>query len=57
MALIVALAAVLFLKKAGHASAGGAPINGVVVGPARGAPPAPTTDSKTPPLSNARAER
>jgi cell division protein FtsL len=33
------------------------PITGVVIGPARTAPPAATTDSKTPPLAGARAER
>jgi hypothetical protein len=32
------------------------PVTGVVVGPPRAAPP-PATDSKNPPLSNARAER
>jgi hypothetical protein len=32
------------------------PVTGVVVGPPRPAP-APPTDSKSPPLSNARAER
>jgi cell division protein FtsL len=33
------------------------PITGVVIGPARTAPPAATTDAKTPPLAGARAER
>ena len=33
------------------------PVTGVVVGPARAAPPPPANDSKTPPLAGARAER
>jgi cell division protein FtsL len=33
------------------------PVTGVVVGPARAAPPATTGDTKNPPLAGARAER
>jgi cell division protein FtsL len=33
------------------------PVTGVVIGPARGAPPSATSDSKSPSLSAARAER